>query len=154
MLFFQLVLLAGYAYAHLISKPPSTAKASLSASLIGPDSARPAAHHPAETWKPRGGENPTWHIFVLLSATLGLPYFVLSATGPLLQQWLTYAHPARSPYRLYALSNAGSLIALVSYPFFRATYHTQSPGDRLELRIGRVRSGLRLLRLEVVEGGG
>jgi hypothetical protein len=45
---------------------------------------------------------------------LGLPYFVLSSTGPLLQAWSSRLHPVAAPYRLYALSNAGSVLALVS----------------------------------------
>ncbi|MBL9204242.1 MAG: fused MFS/spermidine synthase [Opitutaceae bacterium] len=57
-------------------------------------------------------------ILLLLTLTLGVPYFVLSATGPLLQTWFSLAHPGRSPYRLYALSNAGSLLALITYPFY------------------------------------
>jgi hypothetical protein len=73
---------------------------------------------PADSWKPVGGSNPTLQILWLLAASLGLPYFVLSTTGPLVQQWFSRANPGRSPYRLYALSNAGSLLALVSYPFF------------------------------------
>src|SRR5439155_1124333 len=69
------------------------------------------------SWKPHGGGNPTLQILTLLAASLGLPYFVLSSTGPLLQHWFSRTNPARSPYRLYALSNAGSLLALVSFPF-------------------------------------
>ena len=72
---------------------------------------------PAETWKPTGLENPTWDILVILLANVGLPYFILSATGPLMQAWFRQSSPGRSPYRLYALSNAGSLAALLSYPF-------------------------------------
>ncbi|HRP03552.1 MAG TPA: hypothetical protein PLV87_01440, partial [Opitutaceae bacterium] len=53
---------------------------------------------------------------LLLTTTIGLPYFVLSATGPLIQRWFSLTFPGKSPYRLYALSNAGSLLALLSYP--------------------------------------
>ena len=52
-----------------------------------------------------------------LAGTVGLPYFALSATSPLVQAWFSGVWPDRSPYRLYALSNAGSLAALLSYPF-------------------------------------
>ena len=58
------------------------------------------------------------HILLLLTVTLGLPYFVLSSTGPLLQHWFSLTRPGVSPYRLYALSNIGSLLALMSYPFY------------------------------------
>src|SRR5690606_36268168 len=56
-------------------------------------------------------------ILLLLAVHVGLPYLAHSATGPLVQRWFSLAQPGRSPYRLYALSNAGSLLALVSFPF-------------------------------------
>jgi hypothetical protein len=117
MLFFQVLLLAGYAYAHastrlLRPRVQAMAHLGLVALALATLPIVPALH-----WKPVGAGSPTWHILVLLTATLGLPYFVLSATGPLLQQWFTLARAGRSPYRLYALSNAGSLLALLSYPF-------------------------------------
>src|SRR4051794_35817521 len=109
MLFFQLALLAGYTYAHLISrwlKPRSQALVHLCL-LLAALAVLPIT--PADFWKPHGQDNPTWRILLLLTATIGLPYLVLSSTGPLLQQWFCRAHPTGSPYRLYALSNAGSL---------------------------------------------
>jgi hypothetical protein len=70
------------------------------------------------SWKPRSSDHPIWSIVALLGLSAGLPYFVLSATGPLLQSWFTRTHPGRSPNGLYALSNLGSLlVALFSYPF-------------------------------------
>jgi len=72
---------------------------------------------PSDSWKPSGAANPMLRILALLTVSLGLPYFVLSSTGPLMQQWFSQTHPGRSPYRLFALSNTGSLLALVSYPF-------------------------------------
>ncbi len=120
-----MVLLAGYAYAHLSSrrlKPRAQAVAHLV--LLGAALALlPIV--PGDSWKPRGGANPALHILLLLSATLGLPYFLLASTSPLLQQWFTRTHPGRSPYRLYALSNAGSLLALASYPFYFETHFTR-----------------------------
>ena len=71
---------------------------------------------PASTWKPAGDVEPISRIILLLVATVGLPFFVLSSTGPLLQGWFSRVHAGRSPYRLYALSNVGSLLALVSFP--------------------------------------
>src|SRR5262245_21723282 len=117
MLFFQVVLLGGYAYAHFTSqrlKPRAQAALHL-ALLVAALGLLPIT--PGDSWKPRGGGNPTLDILTLLTASLGLPYFVLSSTGPLLQHWFSRTTPARSPYRLYALSNAGSLLALVSFPF-------------------------------------
>src|SRR5262249_17990482 len=57
--------------------------------------------------------------------TIGLPYFVLSSTGPLMQQWFSRTNAGASPYRLYALSNIGSLLALVSYPIWFETHFTR-----------------------------
>jgi spermidine synthase len=125
MLFFQVLLLGGYAYAHLISrwlKPRTQAIVHL-ALLAAALAMLPIT--PGDSWKPHGGGNPTVQILALLAASLGLPYFVLSSTGPLIQQWFSRARPGTSPYRLYALSNVGSLLALVSYPFFFETQFTR-----------------------------
>ena len=117
MLFFQIVLLAGYAYAHFVVKRLSPRGQMLlhfgllAATLVF------LPIRPTNIWKPTGDEAPTGRILLTLGATIGLPYFLLSSTGPLLQGWFARANPGRSPYRLYALSNAGSLLALVSYPF-------------------------------------
>src|SRR5262245_1978517 len=118
MLFFQLALLAGYAYAHALTHWFKIRKQLLLHVLILLAAGLFLPIIPSPSWKPHGNENPTWHILALLAANIGLPYFVLASTGPLLQQWFTRIYPATSPYRLYALSNAGSLAALVSYPFY------------------------------------
>lgn len=117
MLFFQLVLLAGYAYAHWLSQdaPPGRQVAIHLTLLAAAILLLPII--PATYWKPTGSENPTLRILVVLAATVGLPYLLLSATGPLVQSWFTRVCPNRSPYWLYALSNVGSLAALLSYPF-------------------------------------
>jgi hypothetical protein len=125
MLFFQVLLLGGYAYAHFTSrwlKPRTQAIVHL-VLLAAALALLPIT--PSDSWKPHGGGDPTLQILALLAASLGLPYFVLSTTGPLLQQWFSRAQPGRSPYRLYALSNVGSLLALVSYPFFFETHFTR-----------------------------
>ena len=117
MLFFQIVLLAGYAYAHFVVKRLSPRGQMilhfglLAATLVF------LPIGPTNNWKPTGEEVPTERILLTLAANIGLPYFLLSSTGPLLQGWFARANPQASPYRLYALSNAGSLLALVSYPF-------------------------------------
>src|SRR6185369_7340386 len=72
---------------------------------------------PGAQWKPTGFENPSWLILSLLAATIGLPYFLLSTTSPLVQAWLARARPGSSPYRLFALSNLASMLALIGYPF-------------------------------------
>jgi SAM-dependent methyltransferase len=72
---------------------------------------------PDDTWKPADGSRPMLRILWLLAACVGLPYLLLAATSPLVQAWFARVCPQRSPYRLYALSNFGSLAALVTYPF-------------------------------------
>lgn len=116
MLFFQIVLFAGYAYAHALTKlRPRTQFLIHGLLMLGALICLPIA--PGESWKPAGDEDPMGRILLLLLGTVGLPYFVLSSTSPLTQVWFTRALPGSSPWRLYALSNLGSLAALLSYPF-------------------------------------
>ena len=121
MLFFQVLLLGGYAYAHALSRycRPRTQVWVHLALLLAALLTLPIS--PDDAWKPTGAGNPTWHILTLLAATLGLPYLVVAATGPLMQEWFRRTAPDASPWRLYALSNVGSLLALVSYPFYVET---------------------------------
>ncbi|MCZ7645067.1 MAG: fused MFS/spermidine synthase [Planctomycetota bacterium] len=117
LLFFQVLLLAGYLYAHLLStRLAARSQALLHLVVIGLAAlALPVA--PGAGWKPADPGSPALYILGLLAAAVGLPYFALSATAPLLQRWASRLEPGRSPYRLYALSNTGSLLALASYPF-------------------------------------
>ena len=121
LLFFQLLLLSGYAYAHVLSRylKPRTQAIVHAVLLVAALASLPIT--PSDAWKPNPGDDPAWRILALLTASLGLPYLVLSATGPLLQEWFRRSAPGASPYRLYALSNVGSLLALVSYPFYFET---------------------------------
>ena len=80
---------------------------------------------PSDSWKPHDSTDPTLRILGLLAVSLGLPYFVLAATSPLLQHWFSRTNPGVSPYRLYALSNVGSLLALLSYPVFFETHFSR-----------------------------
>ena len=117
MLFFQSLLFGGYLYAHLMqSRLSPRHQGAIHLALVAVAAAMLPVLPGAE-WKPAPQAEPTWQILVLLAATVGLPYFVLSATSPLVQAWFGGAYPGRSPYRLYALSNVGSLAALLSYPF-------------------------------------
>lgn len=117
LVFFQTALLAGYAYADWTVRrlAPKTSvrlhAVLLAASLV----VLPIV--PGAMWKPTGGENPSWLILGMLTATIGLPYFLLSTTSPLIQAWFARSNPGRSPYRLFALSNLASMLALVGYPF-------------------------------------
>jgi hypothetical protein len=118
MLFFQSLLFAGYAYAHFSQRwfgPRQQAMIHLAIILVALCALRVL---PAASWQPENVSDPVGPILLMLAATVGLPYFALSSTGPLLQAWFVRSFPGRTPYRLYSLSNFGSLLALVSYPFF------------------------------------
>lgn len=117
MLFFQVLLFGGYLYAHLVSNrlaPKEQAILHVVLLVIAAATLRVA---PDPSWKPEDAGDPTGRILALLAVTIGLPYFLLSTTGPLVQTWFSRAFVGRSPYRLYSLSNVGSLLALLSYPF-------------------------------------
>lgn len=115
MLFFQLLLLCGYVYSHAYVSQRIPARRQVHIALLVLAAATlPLAAGAA--WKPAGGEDPTGRILGLLATSVGLPYFVLSTTGPLVQAWHARSHPGAMPYRLFALSNLGSMLALLSYP--------------------------------------
>jgi hypothetical protein len=116
MLFFQLFLLLGYGWAHLNTRLFSPRQqavhqiallilAGVTLSIVPPESLKPAAD-----------TIPLLHILLICSVCVGLPYFLLSTTGPMLQVWFARIFPGMIPYRFYALSNAGSLLALISFP--------------------------------------
>jgi len=129
MLFFQMVLLGGYLYAHWsvrFLKPKTQAGlhaalllASLASLPVWPDRARELA----------GTAEPVPGILGILALSVGLPYFLLSATSPLIQAWFSRKCRAALPYRLFALSNVASLLGLLAYPFLlepRVTLRQQS----------------------------
>ena len=125
--FFQSVLLAGYAYAHLLSRRSTRVQALLHTTLLVVSLATlPIVA--SSGWKPAGDADPTARIVGLLAATIGLPYFLLSSTGPLVQRWSIddRALPSASSrvYRLFAWSNGGSLVGLLCYPFVVEPYAT------------------------------
>lgn len=129
LLFFQLLLLGGYGYAHILSSRLTPKRQRLVHLFAVGLALAFLPIIPSQAWKPQPGADPTWGILRLLTVCVGFPYFVLSATGPLLQHWFSRAYPGRSPFRLYSLSNIGSLLALLSYPFFfepRFSRHTQA----------------------------
>jgi hypothetical protein len=116
LLFFQLVLLGGYFYAHCLIrylKPKAQLVVHLGLLFVSL-STLPIV--PSAAWKVTGGGDPTMRILLLLGATVGLPYMLLSATSPLLQAWYLRTHKGAIPYRLFALSNLGSMLALLTYP--------------------------------------
>ncbi len=116
LLFFQVVLLLGYLYAHWIInhfRPQTQTRLHLGLLALG---IILLPIMPRDAWKPLGSETPSLHILLLLSATVGVPYFLLSATSPLLQAWYAQGRRGAQPYRFFALSNAGSMLALLTYP--------------------------------------
>ncbi len=116
LLFFQTALLGGYLYAHwsIRSLKPKT-QALVHALLLGA-SVLLLPILPSLDWKPSGGEDPIPRILGLLAVSIGLPYFLLSTTTPLIQAWYARKHKAALPYRLFALSNLASLLGLLAYP--------------------------------------
>ena len=128
LVFFQSALLLGYVYADSTTRLlQPRAQAFLHIGLLAASLALvPLA--PNAGWKPSPGEDPTWRILALLTASIGLPYLLLSATTPLIQRWYAQSDRALQPYRLFSLSNLASLLALISYPIFiepRSTTHLQ-----------------------------
>jgi len=117
MLFFQVGLLVGYTYAHLISKYLETRKQVILHFILLGISLLMLPITPSEGFKPDSVDSPAIDIIFLLLSTVGIPYILISSTGPLLQQWFSKKYPDKSPYRLYSLSNLGSLLALLTYPF-------------------------------------
>lgn len=116
MLFFQMILLLGYLYSHWVVRFLSPYRQSLLHVSLLLFSLLLLPISPSEAWKPAGAENPTLRILGLLSVSIGLPYFVLSTTGPLVQAWFARERSGLVPYRLFALSNFGSMLALLAYP--------------------------------------
>jgi hypothetical protein len=116
MLFFQAALLLGYAYADVTpralgprNQPRVHIVVALLCLIVLPILA-------PEALKPSGSEEPITRILALLAVTIGLPYLLLSTTSPLIQSYFARLNPGKNPYRLFALSNAASLAALVAYP--------------------------------------
>jgi SAM-dependent methyltransferase len=116
MMFFQNTLLLGYLYSFWsVGSLNSKRQASIHLGLLSL-SLLTLPILPGASWKPIGAGEPISRILFLLAATVGVPYLVLSTTGPLLQAWYASLNRTKLPYRLYALSNFGSLLALLSYP--------------------------------------
>src|SRR5215212_1327903 len=134
MLFFQAMLLCGYAYALVVSRWPL--KRQLVAQLvmlclafislpIGLSSSWANSVPPSD--------NPSLWLLLCLAASVGLPFFIVSSNSPLLQKWFsrTSTEAARDPYFLYSASNAGSLLALLAYPVLMEPFFTLRAQGRL-----------------------
>ena len=122
LLFFQLMLLGGYAYAHFIVSRMTWRRQAVLHGVLLALALITLPITPAEALKPTSADAPAARILLILTVSIGLPFLLLSATAPLIQRWFAHLHPGRSPYRLYALSNVGSLLALLSYPFLVEPY--------------------------------
>ena len=116
MVFFQLVLLGGYAYADALSRRLAPRAQAVVHTVLLAASLAFLPILASESWKPSPDTEPTARILLLLATTIGLPYFLLSTTGPLVQAWFARSYPSATVYRLFALSNLASLVALIAYP--------------------------------------
>ncbi len=116
MLFFQIVLLLGYLYAWWITRTLSPRMQSLVHAAVLVLSLLALPVRPRLEFAVADAQSPVLSILTVLSASVGLPYFLLSSTSPLLQAWFAASYTAAFPWRLFALSNAASIIALLAYP--------------------------------------
>jgi hypothetical protein len=114
--FYQSTLFLGYAYAHLLIRcaRPSLQLGVHAVAVAAALIALPVL--PSDVWEPQGAGEPITRILAMLLANVALPFMVLASTGPLAQAWFARCYPLRSPYPLYAVSNTGSLLALLAYP--------------------------------------
>lgn len=126
MLVFQVLLLGGYIYSHVISARLSAVEQTrihlallsiaflvvLTLSFLWPSAITPGA-----SWKPQPGGDPTRNVVAIILVSAGLPFFVLSTTGPLLQRWFAGLGGGSGTYKLYSISNLGSLLGLLAFPF-------------------------------------
>jgi hypothetical protein len=117
LLFFQVLLTAGYGLSHFLVKKlaPRRQAFTILALLLLTIAFLPVT--PSKLGLPESISAPTWHIIKLLLSSVGACYFLLSSISPLMQAWFSNSRSEHSPYRLYTLSNLGSLLAIVGYPF-------------------------------------
>jgi hypothetical protein len=116
LLFFQAALLGGYLYAHWSTRQLNPRRQAILHIVLMAASLAVLPILPSPSWRPTHAGDPSGRILLLLTVTIGLPYILLSTTSPLLQAWYVAGKPSAIPYRLFALSNFGSLLALISYP--------------------------------------
>ena len=160
MLFFQTMLLAGYLYAAWMGQLRKPALQVVIHLMLLGATLFFLPITPSDRWKPLDGEHPTWRILTMLFACLGFPYFVLSSTSTLIQNWYAIASPKTSPYRLYALSNIGSFGALALYPWLvEPVWNTTEQGRMWSLgfiafAFGICFLGLLLWRIPATSDGG
>ena len=140
----------GYAYAHGLSHLQPVSRQNLVHLTLAALALLLLPITPLDSWKPADGTHAAGRIVLLLTRHVGLPYLLLAATSPLVQTWFARVYADRSPYRLYALSNLGSLVGLLSYPFVvEPSLTTQRQGVLWSLAFGAyvVLCGVIALRL-------
>ncbi len=148
-MFFQVLLTGGYAYANwLIGRSRRREVIHLVllgisvVAVLGLWLAWKSPITPDAGWKPAADAQPVWEIFKVLAVAVGLPYFLLSTNSPLMQAWSHQAFPEKTAYRLYALSNLGSLLGLVTYPVLIEPYLTLAWQGRVWSLLYLVYAGL------------
>src|ERR1700719_2097216 len=116
LVFYQCALLLGYFYADITSRRLRPIQQSILhiSLLLASILFLPIA--PNSSWRPQGAGEPAWRILGVLTAYIGLPFVLLSATSPLAQVWYARRHSSEEPYHLFALSNLASMLALLSFP--------------------------------------
>ena len=120
MVFYQSVLFLGYLYAHLLGTRLNSKVQIIVHLVVIALSFLALPVGLPENLIPPTEMNPSFWIFSTLALAIGLPFFILSTTAPLIQKWFAHVghHDSHDPYFLYAASNTGSLVSLLSYPFF------------------------------------
>jgi len=127
LVFFQFALLAGYFYSDWLTRKVSPKRQAVIHIALIVIALILLPIIPDVSWKPNGDESPSLRILLLMTATIGLPYFLLATTSPLVQAWFARSYPQSSPYRLFALSNLASMLALLGYPFlFEPWFNTRT----------------------------
>jgi spermidine synthase len=126
LIFFQGGLLAGYLYAHLLVRHLAPRTQAILHTVLLASCLALLPIVPGPEWKPAAGTHSMSGIFALLGVSVGLPYLLLASTGPMTQAWFYRSFPDTSPYRLFALSNLGSMLALLTYPFLFEPWLTRT----------------------------
>ena len=116
LVFFQVELLLGYLYVHLLHQHLAPRRQNVVHGVLLLLSLATLPVVADASWKDAAFADPTWNVLFVLASAVGLPYLLLSTTGPLMQAWVGRAFGRAMPYRLYALSNLASMLALLSYP--------------------------------------
>lgn len=131
MLFFQVALLAGYAYAYALTRPLGMRGQAVIQVVLLVAAFLLLPITPADAWKPVEAGDPSGRIIALLAICVGGPYVLLATTSPLLQRWLTWIDPDIKVSRLFAVSNFGSFLGLLSYPFVFERFLSSQEQTRL-----------------------